>query len=320
MGLFLVVFIPLFLVTLACVGLGLAFLRSQQKQRVRTMLRRAASGRRKLQVDLLLPEDKTDPINDFLNGLQPFSRITKLLEQSGLQWTVSKLVAISAGMAMGGFLIGFVVLPSALPRSTAMLLGLAVASFPLLGVLRKRRKKLAKFEEQFPEALDFLARSMRAGHAFSISLEMLVADSPEPLQSAFREVVHDVQLGSSLDVALGKLATSIPLIDVRFFVSSVILQQGTGGNLSEVMNSMSRIIRERFRLKGQVKAVSAHGKVTGLVLSIMPLVVAAVLFVISPAYLFVLFHDPDGRKLLYAAVIGQLLGYLSIKNIVRIKV
>ncbi len=256
------------------------------------------------------PEDELNPVDDFLNGLELFRRTGRFLEQSGLEWSVSKLIAISAAMAIAGFAIGSAMLPSALPRIITVFVSLASASAPYLFVARKRRKKLAQFEEQFPEALDFLSRSMRAGHAFSISLEMLVADSPQPLQSAFREVLNDVQLGSSLDAALARLAYEIPLIDVRFFVSSVILQQGTGGNLSEVLNSMARIIRERFQVKGKVKAVSAHGKVTGLVLSLMPIVVGAIMLVTSPAYVLVLFRDPDGRKLLYAAMIGQILRVL----------
>lgn len=320
MALFLIVFVPLFFITIACVGFGFAFLRSQQKQQIRKMLRRAASGGRKIEADLLLPEDEVDAVNQFLNRLHILSRLAKIFEQAGVDWSISKFFIITATLGLAGLGVGYFFLPARLPHAAAFVVGLLGAALPILNIQRKRRKKFAQFEEQFPEALDFLARSMRAGHAFSISLEMLVADSPEPLQSAFRAIVHDVQLGSSLDVALGKLADAIPLIDVRFFISSVILQQGTGGNLSEVMTSMANIIRERFQLKGQVKAAAAHGKVTGLVLSIMPIVVAAILFLVSPSYLFVLFSDPDGRKLLYGAIFGQILGYLAIKKIVNIKV
>lgn len=320
MLLFFTVFIPLFAVTILCVGLGLAFLRSQQKQQVRTMLRRATVGGRKMQTDLLFPEDEIDPISGFLNGLHLFSKLSRLLEQAGVDWTISKLLCISAGTAFVGAVLGLLFVPASLPRLIVLPIALGFGSLPIMNVLRKRRKKFAKFEEQFPEALDFLARSMRAGHAFSISLEMLVADSPDPLQSAFKTVVNDVHLGSSLDVALAKLALAVPLIDVRFFVSSVILQQGTGGNLSEVLNSMGSIIRERFRLKGQVKAASAHGKVTGLVLSVMPVVVGVLMLFSSPAYVMVLFQDPDGKKLLYGAIAGQIIGYLVIKKIVDIKV
>jgi tight adherence protein B len=176
------------------------------------------------------------------------------------------------------------------------------------------------FEEQFPEALDFLSRSMRAGHGFSVALEMLATDSPDPLGSAFRRVSNDLQLGSSLEIALGKLTVLVPLIDVRFFVSSVLLQQETGGNLGEILSKLAFIIRERFRLKGQVKAASAHGRITGLVLVLMPVGVTAFMMMTTPEYLRQLAADPTGRILIYSALAGQLIGYFVIRKIINIKV
>ncbi len=161
---------------------------------------------------------------------------------------------------------------------------------------------------------------MRAGHGFSIGLEMLVADTAEPLRSCFRTVLSELQLGSTMEVALDKLTTAAPLIDVRFFVSAVLLQQGAGGNLGEILDSMANIIRERFQVKGHVKAASAHGRVTGMILSLMPIVVAGLLFLISPAYLMLLAEDPIGKKLVIGAGIGQVLGYLFIRKIVNFKV
>ena len=314
------IFVFLFLLVLACVGLGQAFLVSRQKQQVRTMLRRAESEAGKRRPDLLRPEAVEDLLTKALNGLGVFRRITVLIEQAGLEWTGGKFALLSAGIGVISFIIGlkislfsrFSVAPPAL-----FCIG---ASIPLLIVFRKRAKRFAKFEEQFPEALNFLSRSMRAGHAFSIGMEMLVADSPEPLVSCFRRVLNDLHLGSSLEVALGKLVALVPLIDVHFFVSSILLQQGTGGNLSEVLDSMAHIIRERFRLKGQVKAAAAHGRITGLVLAIMPVVVGGLLLFISPGYLMVLVKDHTGKMLLLGAVIGQIVGYLCIRKIVNIKV
>jgi tight adherence protein B len=168
--------------------------------------------------------------------------------------------------------------------------------------------------------LDFLSRSMRAGHGFSIALEMLAADSPDPLGSAFRRISNDLQLGSTLDVALGRLLVLIPLVDVRFFVSSVLLQQETGGNLGEILSKLAFIIRERFRLKGQVKAASAHGRITGLVLVLMPVVVTLLMMISSPQYLADLAADKVGRLMIYGAAVGQVIGYLVIKKITNIKV
>src|SRR5262249_55958075 len=138
-------------------------------------------------------------------------------------------------------------------RLSAVVFGAAGAAIPFLVILRKRAKNIANFEKQFPEALDFLARSMRAGHGFSLALAMLATDSPDPLGSAFRRISNDLQLGSSLEASLGRLLVLVPLVDVRFFVSSVLLQQETGGNLGEILSKLASIIRERFRLKGAVK-------------------------------------------------------------------
>ena len=161
---------------------------------------------------------------------------------------------------------------------------------------------------------------MRAGHGFSIAMELLASDSPDPLGPAFRRVSNDMQLGSALDVALGKLSALVPSLDVRFFVSSVLLQQETGGNLSEVLAKLALIIRERFRLKGQVKAVSAHGRITGLVLVLMPVVVAIIMMITSPQYLVDLAADKVGRMMIYGALFGQVLGYFVIRKIINIKV
>jgi tight adherence protein B len=199
-------------------------------------------------------------------------------------------------------------------------LGVAAASLPYFYMRIKRSRRLAEFEEQFPEALDFLARSMRAGHAFSVSLEMLGAESPDPLGQEFRTLFNEQNLGAPLDVAFGNMLRRLPLVDVRFFVSSVLLQRQTGGNLSEILVRLSYVIRERFRLKGQVKAASAHGRMTATILTIMPIVLMFAMLVIAPGYLQSMANDPDGKYLIIAAIVAQILGYYFIRKIIRIKV
>ena len=161
---------------------------------------------------------------------------------------------------------------------------------------------------------------MRAGHGFSVALEMLSADSPDPLGSAFRRVSNDIQLGSSLEVAFHRLVLLVPLVDVRFFVSSVLLQQETGGNLGEILSKLAFIIRERFRIKGQVGAAAAHGKITGLVLLLMPLGVVGFMMLTTPEYLLQLAADDTGRLMIYGALFGQVIGYFGIQKITNIKV
>jgi len=161
---------------------------------------------------------------------------------------------------------------------------------------------------------------MRAGHAFSVSLEMLADESEEPLSIEFRRLFNEQNLGSPIDVALKNMAVRVPILDVGFFVSAVLLQKETGGNLSEILTKLSYVIRERFQLKGQVKAASAHGRMTATILTAMPLVLTGALMVIAPEYLQGMWKDPDGIYLVVGAASAQLLGYLCIRKIINIKV
>ena len=318
------ILIPIFLAAFASillvVGLSTSYFKSKQRNQIRTMLRNAeASPAEQRASTLLRDNEETDGLATLLKRFSFVERLDLVIEQSGQKTTSSKLIIFSLFVFVAGFFLGsrFSFLPSGL---TAIVAGLACGSFPMLNLLHKRSKNFEEFEKQLPEALDFLSRSMKAGHGFSIAMELLANDSPDPLGSAFRRVANDMQLGSALDVALGKLSALVPLLDVRFFVSSVLLQQETGGNLSEVLAKLALIIRERFRLKGQVKAVSAHGRITGLVLVLMPVVVALIMMVTSPQYLADLAADKIGRIMIYGAIGGQVLGYFVIRKIINIKV
>jgi tight adherence protein B len=321
MAILVVLFIAVFGTILLCVAVASSYFKKKQKSQIRSMLRKAEAGPgdRATTTNWLRPANVEDSLSRFLKKFQFTARLNRMIEQSGQNLTSSRLLAIS-GVCFGvAFLLGLK-LNLLSTQASAWLLGAAAASIPLLVVLRKRSKNIAEFEKQFPEALDFLARSMRAGHGFSIALEMLSADSPDPLGSAFRRISNDLQLGSTLDVALGRLLLLVPSVDVRFFISSVLLQQETGGNLGEILSKLALIIRERFRLKGQVKAASAHGRITGLVLVLMPVVVTILMMIISPRYLLDLAADKVGRLMIYGAAVGQVVGYLVIKKITDIKV
>ncbi|HEX3683907.1 MAG TPA: type II secretion system F family protein [Bryobacteraceae bacterium] len=322
MALATLLFFVVFLTVIGCVGLGFSYFKSQQKQHIRSMLRNAEASTpvEQRSVPLLRPADVEDMITRFVRRFKVAERLELTLEQAGKNWSVSKLVTVSSGLGLIGFLLGWRFRILGYPDLSGLLFAALGLSLPLLLILRKRAKNIGAFEEQFPEALDFLSRSMRAGHGFTIALEMLGADSPDPLGSAFRRVSNELQLGSSLEVALSKLVTLVPLVDVRFFVSSVLLQQETGGNLGEILSKLSHVIRERFRLKGQVKAASAHGRITGIVLVLMPVGVTGFMMASSPAYLRGLAADATGQKLIYGAIAGQIIGYFVIRKIVNIKV
>lgn len=317
-----ILFVVIFVTVVACVAAGTSYFSSKQKQQIRSMLQKAeapAPDRTAGAVEYIRPADVDDLLARFLRRFEFMDRLDLILEQAGKDWTGSKLIIISCVTGACGVLLGLK-LRLITPSVSAVLIGTLGASLPLLLVLRKRAKAISAFEEQFPEALDFLSRSMRAGHGLSVALEMLSSDSPDPLGSAFRRVSNDLQLGSSMEVAFTKLVLLVPLVDVRFFVSSILLQQETGGNLGEILSKLASIIRERFRLKGQVKAAAAHGKITGLVLVLMPVAVVGFMMLSSPGYLRQLVNDPTGRIMIYGAVGGQIIGYFVIQKITNIKV
>lgn len=272
-------------------------------------------------IEILLDDPDEARQKGALRGLAVFRTLQEsLLDTSGLGWTVEMLLLYTAGGTVIGALLGFL-LPILVTREFSMIV-FAFAGFagPYVYAARKRAARLRQFEEQLPEALDFVARAMRAGHAFSVALEMLAAESQEPIRSEFRQVFNEMNLGSSLDSALKGLATRVDIIDIKFFVSAVLLQRETGGSLGEVLSKLSHTIRERFRLKGHVRALTAHSRLTAVVLSAMPIVVVMLLSAAQPSYLRILAVDPLGRFLAIAAVIAQVMAYIVIKRLVAIKI
>lgn len=226
---------------------------------------------------------------------------------------------IMMGTALAGILIG-TRFTGLIGAAAPLIGGAAGALLPGIIRARKRRKRIALLEEQFPEALDCLARSLRAGNAFSVAIELLCVEINEPLKSEFQKVTREMTLGARFDDALHGLMTRVPLVEVRFFVSAVMLQRETGGNLSEVIGKLSGSLRERFKLRGQVKAASGQGRLTASVLSVLPIITVALLAVISPAYLGNLTDDPLGRNLLAAAVVLQVIGYVVMRRMIKIEV
>ncbi len=249
--------------------------------------------------------------------LQP--RLQSLLEQAGLKWRVARLVHA----CLACFLLGYLMVHFFLPpkyRILGLIPAAGVGMLPLLHVVRKRASRMHRFEELFPDSLEFVSRSMRAGHAFSVSLEMIHREFQEPLAGEFKRAFEEHNLGLPLDVALEKLAKRVPLLDVQFFVSAVILQKRTGGNLAEILDKLAFIIRERFKLRGKIRAISAHGRMTGTALSSIPIVVAVMMFFTNREYVLFFFNDELGNYLMAAGIGLQLLGYWIIQQIVKIEV
>jgi len=320
---FAVSFLVLFVVIMIAVTVASKFWDAKRKKQVSSMLK-TASGEKGVEVSIsnLLMEPSEDArsfMERFIEGLDVAQKLQVQMQQAGLDWTPMKFLILAVIFSFVGGLIGlrFPIIGYGI---TSVVFGLAFATLPYLYVRRTRTKRLAKLEEQFPEALEFLARSMRAGHAFTISLEMLGEELPEPLGQEFRTLFNEQNLGAALEVALTNLANRVPLLDMRFFASSVLLQKQTGGNLAEILTRLAEVIRERFRLKGQVKAASAHGRLTATILMLMPIFTMFALLVVSPGYLQGMAKDPDCRYLIGFAILGQILGNYFIRRIIKIKV
>jgi tight adherence protein B len=316
--------LPLFLIlftwVLLSIALGLKFYEWSRQREMSAMLRTAVEDPIPGGSQLLRRVAAKPPqLEVWLEHLALLAKTKKLIQQAGVNWTPGGLLLMMAGGAVGAVVLSLLLPALFVWAGTSAVLAVFLAALPFLYLRRRSRRRLAAFEEQFPEALDFLARSMRAGHAFTISLHMASEDLPDPLGLEFRTLFNEQNLGAPLDRALYNLADRVPLLDVRFFVSAVILQKQTGGNLGEILTRLGQIIRGRFQLKGQVKAASAHAKITALVLTILPAATAVLMMMAAPTYLQSMIDDPDGRKLIAGAVVGQIVGQLLIRRIIRVK-
>ena len=315
-----IVFLVLFAVLMMAVGLGSRFLEVRGKKQMETMLNPVSQQLEENETSILVPTTERDPLDALLERSALQGNIQAMLQQAGLQWAPSHLLIAMAVGGLAGGLLGYMLRPLGFTVASVLAFAFVLGGAPLFYVRYKRSSRLKELEEQLPDALDFLARSMRAGHAFSISLEMIGTEMPDPLGQEFRALFAEHNLGAPIEVAMANFGRRVPLLDVRLFISSVALQRQTGGNLSEVLTRLAFLIRERFRLRGQVKAASAHGRLTSMVLTILPIVMIFALSFVAPDYLPQMVKDPDGKYMIVAAVLFQIIGYLVMRKIVNIKV
>jgi tight adherence protein B len=263
-------------------------------------------------------KDQNSPVNRLLAKLKLDARLKSLIDQAGLRWSSGRMAMAMVVLGIAAFDAAWYTLPYF--RILALPAGAVSGFLPLLYVIRRRQKRLRRFEEQFPDALEFVSRSMRAGHAFSVSLEMLHQEFADPLGGEFRRTFDEQNLGLPIELALQKLGRRVPMIDVQFFVSAVLLQKKTGGNLAEILDKLAGLIRERFKLRGQIRTISAQGRMSGLVLSLIPIVVGLIMFYVNPDHMRFFTEDPAGSWMAGLAIGFQILGFLVIRKIVNIEV
>jgi tight adherence protein B len=205
------------------------------------------------------------------------------------------------------------------PGWAGLLIAVAVGALPYLYILRCRAKRFRQFEENFPDALDSLARSLRAGHPFPAAMDIVAAECEQPVAAEMHQTAVEGNLGTSWEQALSNLVERVPLLEVSMFASAVQLQNRTGGKLNEVLATLAENMRESVSLKGEVRALAAHGKLTGTVLTVLPVVIAAVMAVVNPSYLAILVRNPAGKYLIAGAVVCLIAARFVIRRIVDIK-
>jgi tight adherence protein B len=240
-----------------------------------------------------------------------------LLEHSGVGWSTGTLALLTVGGAAAAGLFGLVVRGGYVVPLVLAALG---AWAPLGYVKFKKHRRFARFEEVFPEAVDMLARAIRAGHPLSAGIQMVGHEMAEPVAAEFRTIFEEQRFGVHFADALMGMVDRIDLVDVRIFVTAVLVQREVGGNLSEILDNISSTIRGRFKIRRQLRTYTAQGRMSGIVVGAMPLVVGLVFFAINPQYIQLLFDHPVGRVMLAMGITLQIFGYLWIRKIVNIEI
>ena len=243
-------------------------------------------------------------------------QLKHLLEQADLRWTVNTYLVFTFGVALAAGLAGFLFSSSVPVAAVVAALGSAL---PYAYARYRRNKRLAKFEEQFPEAIDLLGRAIRAGHPISAGLKMVAEEMPDPVSGEFRTMFEEQRFGIGFADSLASFADRMPLVDVRIFVTAVLIQREVGGNLTEILDNISHIVRQRFTLQRQVKTLTAEGRFSMYILSALPVAIAAFIAIGNREYLMPLVQTDIGRKMLWGALIAQGLGYMWMRKITRIE-
>jgi len=262
-------------------------------------------------------------LDSLLRRSERMTNFQNFLDQANLNIRAGNLLLVCVGTAVAGGVLGFLVAGSLPPNQAILFVFFGIvlgAVFPYTYASYRRTKRFQKFEELFPDAIDTLARAVRAGHAFTTALELIAAEIAEPVASEFRKLFEEQKFGLPVRDALLNLAARVPLVDVKFFVTAVMLQRETGGNLAEILDNLSYVIRERFKIQRQVRVYTAQGRLTMMLLMGLPPLIVVVMLSTSPGFIRPLFADPIGHTLIVAGIALQTVGYFVIKKIIQIQV
>jgi len=258
-----------------------------------------------------------DVVDRLLHRMAIAKRIDQLLVQSGLKWSVEHFLLGSGAMLLLG---GLLTLRWPLPLPIRLGVALLSALLPLWFVRRARRRRLIRIEEQLPDAADFIARALRAGHSFTNVLQIVGNELPEPLSGEFRIAREEINYGVPMSEALHNMAGRIPLTDLRYVIIAVLIQRETGGNLAEILGNISQIIRARLKLVAQVRVLSAEGRMSAWILGLLPVAVGGMLVLTNYNYIKMLWTDPSGIRLLWYALAMVVVGVVWLRRVIRIRI
>jgi tight adherence protein B len=252
--------------------------------------------------------------DDFFEGTRFFEGLQTLTRQARVSGSISALLATCVGIGLTGLLLGYAVTGNLV---VAIGIGGCLGFVPILRLQMRRNRRIAAFNAALPEAIELCSRSLRAGHSLIGAIGNVAEQGPEPVKSEFAEVFRLQNFGLPLRDALSQLMDRIPSADLRVVVTGIMVQKDTGGNLAEIMDHITNVIRERMRIKGDIQVHTAQGRLTGWILGLLPLIMLLVINVMNPGYSSVLFHDPVGQKWLYRAIALMIMGGLIIRHIVN---
>ena len=260
------------------------------------------------------PEGALDAV---VSRLSVVSKVQHMLEQADLDWSASKMLTNITAVAL---LAGAVLLFLQFGILTVVAAVIGIFAMPLLWLVRKRKKRIRKLVEQLPDVFDLLGQALRAGHALAGAIQLVSTQMPDPIAKEFGRVFQEQNLGIKIEDALLNMANRVDQMDVRFFVTAVLIQRQTGGDLAEILDKIGKVIRDRVQLLGTVQALTAEGRLSGWVLLLLPVIVFVACLFVNPEYSKVLINTPTGRTLLATAAAMDLMGMAMIKKIVNIKV
>ncbi len=319
----LLIAIAIFILTLTLIQGGyyaLRKIRNPEKRQVLRRLRGYSTTEYSFEtIDIIRKSTLSEVpwLNRMLLSIRWTDKLSRLIEQSGTESTLGVFILLSVLLASGGFVILFWV-------TSHLLLSLMMVFFlgmlPFLYVYLKKKRRMEKFQRQLPEALDLIARALKAGHAFTGGLKMVGDEMEDPVGAEFEKTLHEINFGSGVPEALKNLTQRVDCPDLRFFIISVIIQRETGGNLAEILSKIAYLIRERFKLQDRVRVLSAEGKLSAIILIAIPFVIALALSVLNPGYVKSLFIDPVGKALVAFALLMMAVGIIVMRRMIEIRV